>query len=113
MAVVYDDNFGFWDIDGPEESAFFKHVQRAVHAEPVEAYRASPVHVQTTRAKHAFQPNSGGQQLRAQATRRPLICMRISWSIISSTVTSGAMRWSIARLVRPWTADQKTCVARI
>jgi hypothetical protein len=28
MAVVYDDNFGFWDIDGPEESAFFKHVQR-------------------------------------------------------------------------------------
>jgi hypothetical protein len=28
MAVVYHDNFGFWDIDGPEESAFFKHVQR-------------------------------------------------------------------------------------
>ena len=28
MTVVYDDNFGFWDIDGPEEIAFFEHVQR-------------------------------------------------------------------------------------
>ena len=28
MAVIYDDNFGFWDIDGPEERAFFEHVQR-------------------------------------------------------------------------------------
>ena len=25
---VYEDNFGFWDIDGPEERAFFAHVQR-------------------------------------------------------------------------------------
>jgi hypothetical protein len=24
---VYDDNFGFWDIDRPEEHAFFQHVQ--------------------------------------------------------------------------------------
>ena len=24
----YEDNFGFWDIDGPEERAFFQHVQR-------------------------------------------------------------------------------------
>jgi hypothetical protein len=28
MAAVYDDNFGFWDIDGQEEQAFFEHVQR-------------------------------------------------------------------------------------
>jgi len=26
--AVYDDNFGFWDIDGQEEQAFFEHVQR-------------------------------------------------------------------------------------
>jgi hypothetical protein len=26
--LVYDDNFGFWDIGGPEERAFFDHVQR-------------------------------------------------------------------------------------
>jgi hypothetical protein len=25
---AYEDNFGFWDIDGPEERAFFQHVQR-------------------------------------------------------------------------------------
>ena len=25
---VYEDNFGFWDIDGPEERALFEHVQR-------------------------------------------------------------------------------------
>ena len=25
---VYEDNFGFWDIDEPEELAFFEHVQR-------------------------------------------------------------------------------------
>jgi hypothetical protein len=25
---VYEDNFGFWDIDEPEERAFFEHVQR-------------------------------------------------------------------------------------
>lgn len=25
---VYEDNFGFWNIDGPEERAFFEHVQR-------------------------------------------------------------------------------------
>ena len=24
----YEDNFGFWDIDGPEERAFFQHIQR-------------------------------------------------------------------------------------
>jgi predicted amidophosphoribosyltransferase len=28
MAAAYDDNFGFWDIDEPEERAFFEHVQR-------------------------------------------------------------------------------------
>jgi hypothetical protein len=28
MAAVCDDNFGFWDIDGPEERAFFEHIQR-------------------------------------------------------------------------------------
>jgi hypothetical protein len=28
MAVAFDDNFGFWDIDEPEERAFFEHVQR-------------------------------------------------------------------------------------
>jgi hypothetical protein len=25
MAVKYEDNFGFWEIDGPEEHAFFEH----------------------------------------------------------------------------------------
>src|SRR5580693_6918192 len=25
---VYEDNFGFWDIDEPEERVFFEHVQR-------------------------------------------------------------------------------------
>jgi hypothetical protein len=25
---VYEDNFGFWYIDGPEERALFEHVQR-------------------------------------------------------------------------------------
>jgi hypothetical protein len=24
---AYEDNFGFWDIDGPEERAFFQHVR--------------------------------------------------------------------------------------
>ena len=24
---VYEDNFGFWDIGGPEEQVFFDHVQ--------------------------------------------------------------------------------------
>jgi hypothetical protein len=28
MAAAYEDNFGFWVIDGPEERAFFEHVQR-------------------------------------------------------------------------------------
>jgi len=28
MAAAYEDNFGFWVIDGPEEQAFFEHVQR-------------------------------------------------------------------------------------
>jgi hypothetical protein len=28
MAAAYEDNFGFWFIDGPEEQAFFEHVQR-------------------------------------------------------------------------------------
>jgi hypothetical protein len=28
MAIVYEDNFGFWDIDDPGERAFFEHVQR-------------------------------------------------------------------------------------
>ena len=27
MAAVYDDNFGFWHIDGQEEQAFFEYVQ--------------------------------------------------------------------------------------
>jgi hypothetical protein len=25
---AYEDNFGFWDIDGQEEQAFFQYVQR-------------------------------------------------------------------------------------
>jgi hypothetical protein len=28
VMFVYDDNFGFWDIGGPEERAFFDYVQR-------------------------------------------------------------------------------------
>jgi hypothetical protein len=28
MAAAYEDNFGFWDIDGPIEQAFFEYVQR-------------------------------------------------------------------------------------
>ena len=28
MTAIYEDNFGFWDIDGPEEQAFFEYVQR-------------------------------------------------------------------------------------
>jgi hypothetical protein len=28
MAAVYEDNFGFWDIDGEEEQAFLEYVQR-------------------------------------------------------------------------------------
>jgi hypothetical protein len=28
MAAEYEDNFGFWCIDGQEERAFFEHVQR-------------------------------------------------------------------------------------
>jgi hypothetical protein len=28
MAAVYEDNFGFWDIHGPEEQAFFEYVRR-------------------------------------------------------------------------------------
>jgi hypothetical protein len=35
--VVYDDNFGFWDIGGPEERAFFDHVQR--HSVPIACER--------------------------------------------------------------------------
>jgi hypothetical protein len=27
MIASYEDNFGYWEIDSPEESAFFKHVQ--------------------------------------------------------------------------------------
>ncbi len=26
MVAVYEDNFGFWEIDGPEERAFLEHV---------------------------------------------------------------------------------------
>ena len=25
---AYEDNFGFWDVDGPLEQAFFQHIQR-------------------------------------------------------------------------------------
>ena len=27
MTAFYDDNFGFWDINEPEEQAFFEHVR--------------------------------------------------------------------------------------
>lgn len=27
MAILYDDNFGYWHVDDPEELAFFKYVQ--------------------------------------------------------------------------------------
>jgi hypothetical protein len=26
--LVYEDNFGFWDVGGPDERAFFDHVKR-------------------------------------------------------------------------------------
>jgi len=30
--TAYEDNFGFWEVDGPEERTFFEHVQRqSVH----------------------------------------------------------------------------------
>ena len=33
MAVKYEDNFGFWEIDCPEEHAFFENVKsQSVHA---------------------------------------------------------------------------------
>ena len=28
MTVIYEDNFGFWNIDGAEERAFFEHIKR-------------------------------------------------------------------------------------
>ena len=28
MAVEYEDNYGFWNIDEPWERAFFEHVRR-------------------------------------------------------------------------------------
>ena len=28
MATIYEHNFGFWEIDGQVEQAFFEHVQR-------------------------------------------------------------------------------------
>ena len=28
MGAAYEDNFGFWNLDEPEELAFFHHVQR-------------------------------------------------------------------------------------
>ena len=28
VMFIYDDNFGFWDIGGPEERSFFDYVQR-------------------------------------------------------------------------------------
>ena len=28
MGAAYDDNFGFWSLDDPEERAFFAYVQR-------------------------------------------------------------------------------------
>jgi hypothetical protein len=28
MIASYEDNFGYWEIDSPQESAFFVHVQR-------------------------------------------------------------------------------------
>ena len=28
MAAIYEDNFGFWEIDAPEERAFFEFVKR-------------------------------------------------------------------------------------
>ena len=27
MSAIYEDNFGFWELDCPEEHAFFAHVQ--------------------------------------------------------------------------------------
>jgi hypothetical protein len=45
MSAAYEDNFGFWDIDGPEERAFFEHVSGArivIHSAVVEVARYSP-----------------------------------------------------------------------
>jgi predicted amidophosphoribosyltransferase len=41
MATVYEDNFGFWGIDYPEESAFFEHVQSQSHRKICERCKRS------------------------------------------------------------------------
>jgi hypothetical protein len=48
MADVYEGNFGFWEIDCPEESAFFEHkicerCKRAVRLIPTKTICAASV----------------------------------------------------------------------
>ena len=41
MATIYEHNFGFWEIDGQVEQAFFEHVQRqSVQTTPATTLRA-------------------------------------------------------------------------
>jgi hypothetical protein len=43
MSAAYEDNFGFWDIDGPEERAFFEHIQRRAHCHPPRGGRSGEI----------------------------------------------------------------------
>jgi hypothetical protein len=47
MTAAYEDNFGFWEIDGPEERAFFEFIKGQsayVNCEPLPTpRRAHPV----------------------------------------------------------------------
>ena len=56
MAAVYEDNFGFWDIDGQEEQAFFEHVQRQSVAENLLIAASAPSG--SCRPKHYAPPAS-------------------------------------------------------
>jgi hypothetical protein len=62
---VYEDNFGFWDIDGPDERALFEHVQRqsvyitaSVANVPSASFRPKPF------APHASAPSNAAHRLR-------------------------------------------------
>lgn len=48
MPAIYEDNFGFWEIDCPEEHAFFEHVQsKSVRA--ICRRRDQPVRLMSTK----------------------------------------------------------------
>ena len=42
MATIYEHNFGFWEIDGQVEQAFFEHVQRQSVHDNLRALRGLP-----------------------------------------------------------------------